>query len=209
MSNKPTDKKTTDIKAAAKTVWDFLNLTDPPQAADIIFIFGGATLDPALKAIELYMANYASKIAFVSKGGGTFSDKNDPTSEVKRYMQVLLDKKISQQDIICEELSSNTLQEAQKAIPFLKKNGLDPQTMILVSRPVHQKRAWATFAKQWPEINYINCPADEQLDMGDNKLLLRLVQETERLVKYGTKGDLVPQDIPEKVLVAVELLKKI
>lgn len=194
------------IQEQAKIIWDYLNIVDVPQKADVIFVLGGSTINPIKKAAKLFKADFASKIAFISIGG-TFGSKYWKMSESAKYHQELLNLGIKENCILYDELSRNTLEEARLAIPFFKKNKLNAKKVILVSRPVHQRRAYATFAKQWPQIKFINCPADEKLTIHDKDLLLRLTQEIERLDLYGKKGDILVQKHSNKVDRAYKQLK--
>ena len=72
----------------------------------------------------------------------------------------------------------------------------------MVARPIHQRRAFATFSQQHPEVKYINCPANEPLDLEDPETLSRLVGEAERLLDYSKKEDITKQEIPLDVLKA-------
>lgn len=88
----------------------------------------------------------------------------------------------------------------------MRKHGINPKKVIIVDRPLHQRREWATFAKTWPKIKFINCPADEPLIFNQFHLDIA-VSELERLKIYEKKGDLVKQDFPDNVLLAWDFLK--
>ena len=107
--------------------------------------------------------------------------------------------------IIAEPLATNSLEEAVKSIPLMKKHRINPKKVIIVDRPEHQRREWATFTKQWPVIKFINCPADEPL-IYSQKMLDLVVAELERLKKYSEKGDIVFQDFPKEVFESWQFL---
>lgn len=129
-------------------VLKFLRLEDCPEKADIIFILGGSTLSSAVHAAELYHNDYAPKIAFISIGGHFGGNRVWGIPEYVKYRETLNSLSIPDESILSAGLSENTLEEAKQAIPFLRGRGIDPTKIILVSRPVHQRRAWATFSKQ-------------------------------------------------------------
>lgn len=197
------------IKRNCEIVWNYLSVSDEPKKADVIFILGGSTLYPIAKAYELYKKEYAPIIAFISVGGTFGGQKTWNMPEADKYKEVLLQKGIPESAILSDKLSSNTLKEAQKLIPFLNQNGIDVESLILIARPVHQRRALATFIKQHPELNYINCPANEPFSPDDPILVKRLVQEIDRVQAYADKGDIERQEIPEEVLDATEKLRLI
>ncbi len=203
----PQQELSPDLKKAIETFYDFLNIKDEPQPSDAIFILGNSTLGPVEKAAELYKAGFAPKIAFISTGGKFGGEKVWGMPENEKYKETLLAAGIPEEAILTEGLTTNTLAETQQAVPFMEKEGVVPRQLILVSRPVHQRRAYATFREQHPEISYLNCPADERLDPNDPGTRERLVQEAERLLEYSKKGDIETPEISTAVLRAAALIR--
>ncbi len=195
------------VREASLVLENYLNIRQEPERADAIFILGGSSTAPIEKAVELYRSGFAPKIAFISIGGRFGGEKVWGMPEHEKYKKVLLEKGIPDKDILSEGKTGNTLAEAQEALPFLLSQGVDAKKLILVSRPLHQRRAFATFSIQHPEVKYINCPADEKLDMMDTNVRQRLVQEAERLLDYATQGDLEKQEIPPEVLKAAVIVR--
>lgn len=202
-----------EVSQAAETVFGYLKVENQPQKAEVIFILGGSSLEPVKRAAQLYYEGFAPKIAFVSQGGKFGGETIWGMSEVEKYKQILFELGIPESDILCEEDRSkqtrNTLAESKYAIPFLKEHGMQPKKMILVSRPIHQRRAFSTFSRQHPGIEYVNCPAIEPLDSNDPEQLLRLVQEIERLLDYGVRmGTIIYPEIPVEVLRSAAVLRE-
>lgn len=198
-----------ELQKATEKFFTFLNIKDEPAPADVIFILGGSSLEPVRKAAELYKAGYAPKIAFISTGGKFGGEKVWGIPENEKYKQVLVGEMgVPPEAIITEGLTTNTLAEAQKAIPFLENHEIVPRKMILVSRPIHQRRAYATFKQQHPDIQYVNCPANEEFVWNDIETQQRLVQEAERLLDYSQrKHDIEKQEIPHDVLMAAVTIR--
>ena len=191
---------------AAKIILDFLGPKDQLKNADAIFILGGSSLSPVKKAAVLFKKGFSDKIFFTSYGG-TFTNLEWKDGEAKMYYKTLRALGIPDKNIFWKEATDNTLDEAKYAISFMKKRGVAPKTVILISRPVHQRRAFATFKKQNPSVSFINVPADEKFSI-DKKLIERLIGEIKRLKKYAKKGDLVTQKFPKEVVAAFLFLKK-
>lgn len=201
-----TRKRYMQIDADAARILDFLKVEDPPEQADVIFILGGSSVAPVVRAAQLYKDGYAPNIAFVSIGGRFGGDHVWGVPEHIKYKDVLNDLGVPDKSILCDGLSTNTLEEARQSIPFLKEKGIDTKKIILVARPVHQRRAWATFNKQQPTVKFINCPADEPDAVTE---LSRLVAEIDRLIVYGAKGDLSTQHIPAEILISTDRIRDI
>ena len=129
------------------------------RKADVIFILGGSSLAPVNRAGELCLQGYAPKIAFISTGGRFGGERIWGMPENEKYKEVLLGMGVLADAILTKGLTTNTLVEAKMAIPFLREQGLDPKSIILVSRHFHQRRAYATFRKQHQDVTYINAPS--------------------------------------------------
>lgn len=195
------------LERAATIFFNYLKIEDQPQVSDSIFILGGSSLAPVTKASELYRAGYSSHIAFISTGGRFGGDTVWGKPENEMYRETLQASGIPQEAIVSDGITTNTLEEARAAIPFLEQRGMDPKKIILVARPIHQRRAFATFRQQHPEVQYLNCPADEPLDLNDLDTRKRLVAEAERLLDYARKGDIEKQEIPQEILRAAATIR--
>ncbi len=196
------------IEEAIKTFSNYLNIKDEPEPSDVIFILGGSTLGPTQKALELYKKGYAPIIAFIAKDGKFSGTNKWGMPEFEMYKRELAKNGVPENAMISEGIGTNTFVEVKAAIPFIKKHGIDPRKIILVSRPFHQRRALATFEGQYPSIKYINCPADEPLDIKDPETKERLVDEAERLLDYAKKGDIKKQEISPSLLRAAVTIRK-
>lgn len=193
------------VKSAAKKIWDFLKIVEAEQNADAIFILGGSSLLPVKKAAEIYKEGYSKKIAFISTGG-TFTNPRWKDGEARTYFRTLLSLGIPRKDILWGELTSNTIDEAKEAIRFIRSKDLNPKKVILVDRPVHQRRAFATFKKQNPKVQFINVPCNESFRFTKG-LVKRILAELERLKTYARKGDLEPQKLDKNLLEECNTLK--
>ena len=195
------------LKTKIKLVYDWLAISDPLEKADCIFLVGGSSLLPAAKAADLYRKGYASKIFFDAKGG-TFSNPEfmKKGGESIVFYQELLRLGVPEKDLYYKNEAMNTLEEVQIAVPLMQENGINPKSIILVDRPIHQRREYATFLKHFPEIKFINCPADEECDYSRDTIEW-LTMETERLKKYADKGDLILQNMPLDISYAYKVLK--
>lgn len=201
------EKRDNQLKEAIEIFFNYLKIEDQPEKSDAIFILGGSSLEPVKRAAQLYRDGYAQKISFISTGGRFGGEKVWGIPENDKYRELLLELDVPEGAIVSKGLTANTLAEAKAAIPFMKEKGISPKQVILVSRPIHQRRAFATFSQQYPEVKYLNCPADEALDMKDPENAKRLVAEAERLLDYSKKGDIEKQKIPIEVLKAAAKIR--
>lgn len=187
-------------------LFKYLNLKTPLQKADVIFLAGGAVIEPVYKAAELYKKGYSKKIIILAKSG-TFSNPQwVPIGEATVFKNKLIELGVKEEDIYAENLATNSYEEAVEFLPFANKHGMTPKKVIVVDRPIHQRREWATFAKQNPDLKFISCSADEELEYSQTTID-RLVAETERLVRYFENGSLIKQEFSKEVKKAWKNLK--
>lgn len=126
------------------------------QADVIVAISGGETDARAGEAIRLYQNDYASKLIF----SGAAEDKSGPSNAQEMKEQATADG-VSPGDIIIEELSNNTNQNATEVAKIVKDNGY--KSIILVTSPYHQRRASIAFSRALgPDVAIINHSAPDQ-----------------------------------------------
>lgn len=196
---------TDNIKRALRTLWDYLYIKDPLVTADAIFVFGELNLTPIYKAVNLYRQGLSKYIVFVSRGG-TFRNPQWKEGEGSMYYKKLQQLSVPKEAIFWENQTTNTLDEVNRAIPFLKEHGFDAEALILIALPIHQRRVWVTFQKQYPHLKFINAPSDEPF-VPSQQLIDRIVAEMKRIEDYGKKSDIEEQVLPHAVKEAWEQLK--
>ncbi len=106
----------------------------------IVAISGGETQARAKEAISLYKDGWSKKIIF----SGAAEDK-DSISNAEAMQRIAIWEQVPPEDIIIEEKSANTYENAQMVKPILEEN--DYKKIILVTSPYHQRRAYLCFKK--------------------------------------------------------------
>lgn len=87
-----------------------------------------------------------------------------------------------------------------------------PGSVLLISRPYQQRRAYATCRKVWPEVDVVCAsrplPLDEYIaSIGDvDRVINMLVGDTQRITEYGRRGFAVEQEMPDEVHAAYRRL---
>lgn len=199
------------MHTAVNVLWNWLAIENKPLKSDIIFLFGGAVIDIPQKGAELYDSKLSDRIVTVGNTG-TFGNPEwtKPIAEV--FADYLAGHGVPRSAIFVQNTSMNTLEDVTHALPLLDAEGIKHRTVVLVSRPIHQRRAYATYIKQDPNATTYNIPCDEP---HPNKLkgeafadvALRCAQEYERLIAYAEKGDICAQPAPQEVCEAYETVK--
>ncbi len=121
---------------------NFVVLNEKPQKADfIVVISGGDTVSRTKKGVELYKQAYAPKLLL----SGDAADPKSP-SNAKVMRSYAIANGVKDEDIVIEENSKDTRQNATESILKLIKVG-PQQRIILVTSPYHSKRAKAEFER--------------------------------------------------------------
>ena len=113
----------------------------PAKSDYIVVISGGDTIGRTKKGIELYNQAYAPKLLL----SGDAADPTSP-SNAKVMQRFAVANGVPVEDIIIEENSKDTRQNATESILKLIKVG-PQQQIILVTSPYHSKRAREEFQK--------------------------------------------------------------
>ncbi|MDA3631310.1 YdcF family protein, partial [Saccharopolyspora sp. WRP15-2] len=107
--------------------------------------------------------------------------------------------------VLVEPRATNTAENIEYTRELLDTEGIPVSSMLLVSRPYQQRRAFATAKKIWPDVEIVcssqRLPLDEYVRaIGDvSRVINMLVGDTQRITVYAERGFAVPQDVPAEV----------
>ncbi|WP_064608196.1 YdcF family protein [Photobacterium sp. J15] len=202
---------TPKVHALAQRIWNYHLLNNPLEKCDCIFVLCSNDVRVAEYAARLYLEGYAPYIVF-SGGEGELTKGLFPASEAEHFAAIAADMGVSEEKILVEPRSSNTGENVTFTRSLLANRGLEPQRLMLVQKPFMERRAYATFMKQWPgkELVVTSPPLsfdeypNEQLTYSD--VINVMVGDLQRLRTYPDKGFSAHQDIPEDVWEAFESL---
>ncbi|HEY6954995.1 MAG TPA: YdcF family protein [Flavisolibacter sp.] len=195
----------------ARTLWDYHHMNIPLQKADCIFALGSHDLRVAERAAELYLERWAP-LLIVSGGFGRITRETSAETEADLFADIALQKGVPKESILIENSSTNTGENISFTRELLHQKGLDIQSFILVQKPYMERRAYATFQKQWPgktvfvtspQIPFEDYPTDEY---PMETVINIMVGDLQRIRIYAEKGFQVPQPIPAEVWNAYERL---
>jgi len=135
-------------------ITEFLFLEDEPAAAELIFVFGGRNEWRALRAAELYRAGFAPRVLIA---GGYNRELGRVEAEFLGRLAV--EQGVPREDLLLEMRSVNTEENVAMGRELLEKLGLLPRdTVLLVSAPMHMRRARSTFERYFPGVRVLCCP---------------------------------------------------
>jgi uncharacterized SAM-binding protein YcdF (DUF218 family) len=203
-----------EVLNAARTLWEWLPVSDPIPAepVDMIFVLGNKSDALPGEAAMLFKKKLAPLI--VLSGGRGRITKNDPLTEVERYMRVLRQENIPGGVIISDDKSTNTGENIAFSKSLLEEKGLVFTSGIAVTTTMLSMRHKALLKKQWPEIKWCvrtpePVPFDTRMTMQNPEEFFDLmVGEVTRLQYYPATGFMDAIAIPDTITEAVKVLIK-
>lgn len=134
----------------------FLSPQDKLRHADLIVaVSGGETSQRTNEAVRVYKEGYAPKLLF----SGAAADPNSPSNAAIMRRDAIREG-VPASVILIEPNSTTTAQNAADSAPIIR--GLGAHTIILVTSPYHQRRAWLSFHQVLgPSVIIINHSASD------------------------------------------------
>lgn len=203
--------KDTTTDALAEILWNYMLMGHEPRPCDLILTLGSNDTRVAEHAADLFLRGLAPRLLF-SGNVGILTQGKFTKTEAETFADIAIARGVPREAILLETRSTNTGENIQFSRALLAEHGLDPQTFIVVQKPYMERRAYATFMKQWPGKDILM--ASPPLSWSDypNELLTKeiiipiLVGDLQRIRLYPEKGFQIPQDIPGDVWAAFEEL---
>lgn len=196
-----------DVDQHAKLIWDYMLVHDELKPADMIICLGSHDLNVARRAAELYNKKLASKI-LITGGRGKITANNDQT-EANAFAAIMYAAGVPENAVMIEDQSTNTGENARFSKDFVKDIYSDIATAILVTKPYMQRRAKATFAQFWPELQTMVTSQQVSYEeymktsiLGRDKSINVMVGDLQRIMEYPVKGWMVSQVVPKEVKTA-------
>lgn len=138
---------------------DFVGCSDKPSTGDtrcskadaIVVVSGGDTNARTDAGIELYQNGWAGKLIF----SGAAQDKSGPSNAAAMESRAMA-AGIPESDILIEEFSETTQQNAANTQSIFAENGFNK--VILVTSGYHQRRANIEFERRASDVTILNYP---------------------------------------------------
>lgn len=192
-------------------LWAFHNMGHELVPSDVAVGLGSHDLGVATHAAELFHAGYAERIVFTGANAPT-TVEHFPRGEAVHYREHALALGVPDSAILVEPRATNTGENITFTRQLLAERGSPVRSLLLISRPYQQRRAFATCKKLWPDVE-VTCssrdlPLDEYVDsIGDlDRVINMLVGDTQRITVYAQRGFVIPQQVPPAVQAAYERL---
>ncbi|EPC6134670.1 YdcF family protein [Vibrio cholerae] len=196
-----------------ETLWDYLQLHQQPDVADLILVLGSNDVRVAEHAAKLYHQGLAPYVLF-SGGFGRFTQGVFNHSEAETFAAIAKDAGVPEHAILLETQSTNSGENLHFSHQLLAQQARPAKRILLVQKPYMERRAYATFMQQWPESVesvQVSSPAGSFFDYLTSELtsdfvLNAMLGDFERIRDYPALGFQITQPIPEPVMRAYQAL---
>ncbi|EKF9134171.1 TPA: YdcF family protein [Vibrio cholerae] len=196
-----------------ETLWDYLQLHQQPDVADLILVLGSNDVRVAEHAAKLYHQGLAPYVLF-SGGFGRFTQGVFNHSEAETFAAIAKDAGVPEHAILLETQSTNSGENLHFSHQLLVQQAWPARRILLVQKPYMERRAYATFMQQWPESVesvQVSSPAGSFFDYLTSELtsdfvLNAMLGDFERIRDYPALGFQITQPIPEPVMRAYQAL---
>jgi uncharacterized SAM-binding protein YcdF (DUF218 family) len=200
-----------DLRGDVQTLWEYHDMHHELRAVDVGIGLGSHDLGVATYTAELYHQGLFPRIVFTGANAPTTMERF-PRGEAVHYREHATSLGVPDDVISVETQATNTSQNLTYSRAVLADAGVVPRSVLLISRPYQQRRAYATCRKVWPEVEVLcgsrPLPLDEYVEtIGDvDRVINMLVGDTQRITAYAQRGFAIEQDIPADVHAAYRRL---
>jgi uncharacterized SAM-binding protein YcdF (DUF218 family) len=204
--------ETTDQdRADAQAIWDYHQMHHPARPCSAGIGLGSHDLGVATLAADLYHAGLFPVLVFTGANSPTTAARF-PRGEAVHFAEHATSLGVPASAVIIEPEAANTGQNIEFSRRALAAAGIEASSVMLISKPYMERRAYATARRVWPEADVVCASERLSLDdyvkaIGDDRLVVdMLVGDLQRIIAYPALGFAVPQEVPPAVMAAYERL---
>ncbi|MFF0694386.1 YdcF family protein [Streptomyces tendae] len=199
--------------ADTRRLWDYHQMGYAPRPCSVAIGLGSHDLGVADTAADLYERGMVPLIVFTGATSPTTRERM-PRGEAVHYRERALELGVPSSAVLVEPRARNTGDNIRFSRELLKEADVDVSSVLLISKPYEERRAYATARKLWPEVEIISASSPMTLieyvdSIGDARMVIdMLVGALQRLLVYPERGYLISQPVPADVIEAYERLRQ-
>ncbi len=203
---------TEDVLCLARVIWDYHQLRHRPMPADVVIALGTNDLRVADFAADLVLHGYGSML--VCSGGlahqGDLLETRWEKTEAEMYAEAAERRGVPRDRILLETCARNTSENIRFSRELLAAAPV--RNAVAAVKPFMQRRTFATWAVEWPEMPVtVASPAmtlDEYFtaELTPEKIVNIMLGDLQRIWVYARRGWSAPQRIPAEVMEAYRRL---
>ncbi|CUM39534.1 YdcF family protein [Streptomyces gardneri] len=197
--------------ADTQRLWDYHQMGHTPRPCSVAIGLGSHDLGVADAAVDLYKRGMAPILVFTGATSPTTRERM-PRGEAVHYRERALELGVPSSAVLVEPRARNTGENIRFSRELLLEAGIHVSSVLLISKPYEERRAYATARQLWPEVEIVSASSpmtlNEYVDsVGDARLVIdMLVGALQRLLIYPDQGFMISQQVPDDVIDAYERL---
>ncbi|MBU7599355.1 YdcF family protein [Streptomyces sp. P38-E01] len=191
-------------RADALLVWEYHRMGHRVESASVAVGLGSHDLGVADVAARLYLDGVVPRLLFTGANSPT-TRVSMPRGEAVHYRERAVALGVPASHVLVEPNATNTGENITVSRVLLAREGVAVTSVVLVSKPYEERRAYATARRLWPDVEVL-CASDELgfeeyvAAIGDAKKVVdMLVGALQRLVVYPEQGFMIAQKVPVEV----------
>ncbi|SRR5258708_1937160 len=203
---------TVSVDELVKILWDYNLMHQQLEKAEAILVLGSHDTKIAEYGARLFLDGWAPLLIYSGGIGRLTEGWKRPEAEI--FADIAFNMGVPRESMLLETQSTNTGENMRFTRDLLNEAGLNIQKFILVQKPYMERRAYATFKKELPDREVVVTSPPLSLeeyateDKPKERLINIVVGDTQRIMLYGDRGYMIPQEVPNEVKEAYEELLK-
>jgi uncharacterized SAM-binding protein YcdF (DUF218 family) len=199
------------VRSDVELLWRYHDMQHELRKCDVGVGLGSHDLGVAVIATSLFHGGYYPLVVFSGANAPTTIERF-PRGEAVHYREYAMEHGVPPASVLVEPRARNTAENLTFSRRLLQESGVNVRSVILMSRPYQQRRAYATCRKVWPDVDVICASNPLTLDdyvqsIGDARRVIdMLVGDTQRIEVYAERGYAIPQEMPPEVREAFKRL---
>ncbi|MEU2470417.1 YdcF family protein [Streptomyces sp. NPDC012842] len=199
--------------ADARVLWDYHQMHHELRPCSVAIGLGSHDLGVADTAADLYKRGMVSLIVFTGATSPTTRERM-PRGEAVHYRERALELGVPSSAVLVEPRARNTGENIRLSRALLAEAGVDVESVLLISKPYEERRAYATTRKLWPDVEIVSASTSMPIDdyvgsLGNARLVFdMLVGALQRLLIYPQQGFMISQAVPKDVMAAYGRLRR-
>ncbi|MFJ8157709.1 YdcF family protein [Streptomyces sp. NPDC094468] len=199
------------VETDARLLWDYHQMGHTLRPCSVAIGLGSHDLGVADTAVDLYKRGLVPLLLFTGATSPT-SKARMPRGEAVHYRERALDLDVPSSAVLVEPNARNTGENIRFSRQVLEAAHVEVSSVLLVSKPYEERRAYATACRLWPGVEFVSASTpmtfEEYVEsIQDVRLVIdMLVGALQRLLIYPGQGFMISQTVPSDVLNAYERL---
>lgn len=148
-------------KENIKFITDYIFIGDTLKESDCIFIPGSFCPELAVRASSIYKQGYSNLIVPSGKYSAKKKYKNNFNITESQFLKnILLKNNIEEENIICEEYATYTIENARFSKMLLEKKNIYVSKAIICCKSFHAKRCQLIYKLFFQNVDLYVSPVD-------------------------------------------------